>query len=187
MEAKRSAYAIFSVDPGGTTGVCEAVVDIDQPTVAAAIRRAWRKGLLRTYEIKGEYANQAWALARESTDFWFRQHVELSRVRAGNIRYVTELFTARSLAAEMISVQVNSGAYTLLQGAFGIDVEKEDMPASWVALSTFYSEQSASEAKGFCSDDMLKNWGLWKKRSTHERDAIRHLARRIDRLMNDKG
>lgn len=177
--AKASAYAIYAVDPGGTTGVCEAVVDIDQPTVAAAIKRASRKGNLKTYEVKGEYASQAWVLTRGATDFWFKMHVEKSYVRQGNVRYVTELFTARSLAAEMISVQINSGAYTLLQGAFDVENGLE-------ALSSFYSEQSASEAKGFCSDDMLKSWDLWKSKSPHERDAIRHLARRIDRMMNDR-
>jgi hypothetical protein len=43
--------------------------------------------------------------------------------------------------------------------------------------------QSASEAKGFCNDDMLDRWGLLKSRTPHERDALRHIARRIDKLL----
>ena len=34
--------------------------------------------------------------------------------------------------------------------------------------------QMASEAKGFCSDSLLKKLGLWVKGQRHARDAIRH-------------
>lgn len=34
--------------------------------------------------------------------------------------------------------------------------------------------QMAQQAKGFCTDDKLKKWGLWQKGMRHSRDAIRH-------------
>lgn len=34
--------------------------------------------------------------------------------------------------------------------------------------------QMASEAKGFCTDDKLKRWGMWQKGMRHSRDAVRH-------------
>lgn len=34
--------------------------------------------------------------------------------------------------------------------------------------------QMATQAKGFCTDDKLKEWGYWQKGMRHSRDAIRH-------------
>ncbi len=34
--------------------------------------------------------------------------------------------------------------------------------------------QMAAQAKGFVTDDKLKNWGFWKDGMKHARDAIRH-------------
>jgi len=39
-----------------------------------------------------------------------------------------------------------------------------------------YHTQMASQAKGFCTDEKLKFWGLYKKGEKHARDAIRHGA-----------
>lgn len=37
-----------------------------------------------------------------------------------------------------------------------------------------YVRQSASTAKGFCTDKKLEEWGYWKSGLRHARDAIRH-------------
>lgn len=37
-----------------------------------------------------------------------------------------------------------------------------------------YHMQMAQVAKQFCTDDKLKEWGLWIKGQRHARDAIRH-------------
>jgi hypothetical protein len=34
--------------------------------------------------------------------------------------------------------------------------------------------QMAQQAKGFCTDEKLQDWGLWVKGQKHARDAIRH-------------
>lgn len=36
------------------------------------------------------------------------------------------------------------------------------------------SLQMASQAKGFCTDDKLKKWGMYVKNLKHARDAVRH-------------
>jgi hypothetical protein len=79
------------------------------------------------------------------------------------------------MGADLTPLRIISGVEVLLAGAYGLEGD--------FARHGFYVKQSASEAKGFCTDDMIKRWGLWKGRTPHERDAIRHLARRIDRLM----
>lgn len=35
-------------------------------------------------------------------------------------------------------------------------------------------QQSAQQGKGFCTDDKLHEWGLYKEGQKHARDAIRH-------------
>lgn len=37
-----------------------------------------------------------------------------------------------------------------------------------------YSMQTAQIAKGFCTDQKLKDWGFWESGQRHARDAIRH-------------
>ncbi len=40
-----------------------------------------------------------------------------------------------------------------------------------------FAEQSAQMAKSFCTDDKLKNWGMYIPGKRHSRDAIRHGCR----------
>lgn len=46
------------------------------------------------------------------------------------------------------------------------------------ALATIYQlplyMQMAQQAKGFCTDEKLEEWGMYKKGERHARDAIRH-------------
>ncbi|MEM3041551.1 MAG: hypothetical protein QXG97_05965, partial [Nitrososphaerota archaeon] len=36
--------------------------------------------------------------------------------------------------------------------------------------------QTAQQAKGFCTDEKLRSWGLWVEGQKHARDAIRHVV-----------
>lgn len=170
-----NAYAIMACDPGGTTGLATALVDLGQPTVATALHRAWIKGNLRTWTCTGDHIEQAWYICRYYTNWIFKTHIEQSMVRAHNDSFVIERFDLRMMGADLTPVRLIAGIEVLLAGAYGIDQD--------FAREGFYVLQSASEAKGFCSDNMLKKWGMWKGKTPHERDALRHLARRIDKLM----
>ena len=142
--------------------------------MAACIRRSWRKGLLRTWTCSGSHIEQAWYICRYYTNWIFQVHIEQSLVIAHNDSFVIEDFQLRMMGADLTPLRIIDGVEVLLAGAYGIDQD--------FAREGFYEKQSASEAKGFCSDDMLKRWGLWRK-TPHERDAVRHLARRIDKLL----
>jgi len=174
-----NASAIYAIDPGGTTGVAFAIVDISQPTVARCIKRAWSKGLLWTENVEGSHAEQAWKISRWVTDFFFHYHIERSFITAGRTYIAIEDFQLRQMSADLAPVRITAGIETLLAGAFGMEDLFSDSP--------FYVKQQPSHAKGFCTDDMLRRWGLLKKRSPHERDALRHLVLRVNNLMTAEG
>lgn len=170
-----NAVAIFSIDPGGTTGCATALIDLRQPTVARCMMRAKRKGLIRTWNLKGDPIEQAWAISRSVADYFFFVHIERSLIQSGRAYIVMENFELRTLAADLAPVQIKAGVETLLSGAYGIDGKWKE--------EGFYTTQMPSEMT-FCSDDMLRKWGLMKGRSPHERAALKHMARRIDRFLS---
>jgi hypothetical protein len=168
-----TAVAIYSIDPGGTTGIATCLANIGQPTVARCISRACAKGHLRTWNETGSYTEQAWSISHSIVDFFFNVHVERGIVAADCCFIVIEDFHLRLMSADLSPIWITAGIEVLLSDA---------MSGQW-HLNGFYSKQSPSEAKGFCTDAMLKKWKLFKHKSPHERDAIRHVARRLDRLL----
>lgn len=180
--ASQNSWGIFSVDPGCTTGVATALVDLSQGTVAGCMRRAHRKGLVKTHEIKGDWFEQGWELARGYFDWMFKVHIERGLLVAGHCLYVTEGFEIRTMAAEVISLEIKVAAEMLIRTGFGD--RTVPTPSKVVHSDEFdrvYSVQMPSE-KTFCSNTMLKDWKLFKK-SPHENDALRHIARRVDKLL----
>lgn len=50
--------------------------------------------------------------------------------------------------------------------------DKYTVDGNWYHIPLHY--QMATQAKGFVSDDKLKNWGFYQSGMKHSRDAIRH-------------
>ena len=169
------AVAIFVIDPGRTSGVTTAVIDMRQLTVQRCMRRARSKRLLETWHVKGSSEQQAWTLSKQVVDFFFYWRIERGLVEESNCKLVVEDFKLRQMDADLAPVEVTFGMQTLLRGP----QETQGL----LSIDGLYTKQSASEAKSFCSDEMLKKWRLFTKKSPHERDALRHLAKRIDRLL----
>lgn len=177
--ANSNSWAVFIVDPGRVTGCARALVDLRQPTVAKCLQRAWRKGVLQTWEVTGSYEEQSWEIAQSACDWFFVATVERGAVRDGNWSYCTERFDPRTLAADFIPMEINAAVKTLLsKGHHGKPM--------WDNFEAVYNErQMASHAKSFVTDHMLQKWGwAWKGRSAHERDAIRHLGARVNDMLN---
>lgn len=166
-----TSVAIFAIDPGGTTGIAAGVFDLRRLTVAATIRRALAKNNFRTWNVRGPNVKQNWEISRAAVDFYYTTHVEKSLIFFNNFFVVAENFNLRQMDADLSPVERNSGVETLLGPCF-----KDRWDEVW-------SKQTASEAKGFCDDKMLDRWGLLKGKSPHERDAVRHIARRLDRML----
>lgn len=166
-----SSVALFAIDPGGTTGCAAGVFDLRRLTVAKVLGRAQAKGNFKTWNVTGDNVKQNWEIARAVTDYYYQMHVERALIVFSSFYVVTEDFNLRQMSADLSPVERNSGIETLLAPAF---------KDRW---SDVWSKQSASEAKGFCNDKMLDRWGLLRGKTPHERDATRHIARRLDRLL----
>lgn len=137
------------------------------------MRRAHVKHNINTWCEHGDHIEQSWSIARKIIDFLFISHIERSLIENSNFFIVCEKFEIRQMGADLSPVRVGAGIETLISGAFK-DLWRKD---------GFYQLQSASEAKGFCTNDMLDRWGLLRGRTDHERDALRHVARRLDKLL----
>jgi len=170
---KSTAVAVFAIDPGGTTGVATVVADLALVTVARAMKRARAKGFVNTWKQGGGHVEQSWAISKELVDFFFKTHIERGLVEHNNFFVVMESFELRLMGADLSPVEVKAGIETLVCNA---------LRPQWLN-GEFYQTQTASEAKGFCTDQMLDRWGLLRGRSPHERDALRHVARRLDKLL----
>lgn len=171
--AKSTTVAIFSVDPGGTSGCATALLDLGQITVAKAMRRARAKGNIETWVEHGDHTDQAWSIAQRLYDYYFNVHIERGLIERDNFFIVCEKFELRQMGAELSPVRIAAGLETLLCNVFTDRWDNDE----------FYSLQSASEAKGFCNNEMLDRWGLLRGLTPHERDALRHIARRLDKLL----
>lgn len=171
-----SAVAIYVVDPGQTTGCGTILANMSLPTVAQIIRRARTKGNIMTWNETGTYAEQAWRISRDIVDFFFHVHIERGLVDARSMYIVIEDFHLRMMSADLSPIWVTAGIECLLSNA---------QKATW-ELDGYYTKQMPHEAKGFCTDDMLKRWNLWRGKTTHERDTIRHMARKLDILLQEE-
>lgn len=166
-----TAVGIFAIDPGGTTGIACGVFDLRRITVKAVMNRAHAKGNFKTWDVKGSNVKQNWEISKAAVDFYYKIHVEKMWIQFSSFYVVSEDFNLRQMSADLSPVERNSGIETLLEPCF-----KDRWEEVW-------SKQTASEAKSFCNNDMLDRWGLLKGKSPHERDATRHIAKRLDKLL----
>jgi hypothetical protein len=171
-----SAVAIYVIDPGQTTGCGTILANMGLPTVRQIIGRAKAKGLIETWNVKGPYTKQAHEISKDIVDFFFHVHVEKGWVDAGSMYIVIEDFHLRMLSADLSPIWVTAGIECLLA----------DKESKTLQLHGHYDKQMPSEAKGFVSDDMLKRWGLWRRHTPHQRDVIRHMARKLDILLQEQ-
>lgn len=172
--ANPNAWAVMAVDPGGTTGIATALINIEQPTVASCIKRAMRKGHINTWNLTGPYVDQVLAIQKASSEFWYEVHILKAYIQAMRCSLVVEGFEIHTLAADVIPLQILSGLETLDAAGNGAAKHGDD----------FFVVQRPMDQQ-FCTDEMLQDWGLWKGKSTHERSALKHLAKRIDGLLKE--
>lgn len=162
------SVAVLSVDPGATTGCAAGLFDLRLGTVAGTMRRARSKRLLRSWTIRGDHVEQAWELGRWVEEWEFSTHIEKAAVRSDRYYVTMENFIPRQLNFDPISLQIIGGFETLAKPLF----EKTGI---------HYARQEPGER--WCDDGWLKRNRLWVP-SDHERDAIRHVATKLDKLLH---
>ncbi len=156
-------HAVMAVDPGGTTGLAACHVQV-RPTMKATCL----EGMLtrKAVEVRGYWFDQAQEIVRAYDTF--AATAELGGIPVERIHLVCESFLADPR-------RIGAGATNLdpvwiggaLCGLLG-----------WEPIW-----QTPSEAKGYARNDRLRQWGLWEVGSEHKRDAWRHVAYRLDKLI----
>lgn len=157
---REGRHAVFAVDPGGTSGIAAGYVDLKSTLKETLLGIERRKAV----EIEGAWKVQAHQIAEAMEKFQFGANVETG-LSLDRIHFVFEDFVLRMPATttNLTSIWVAAAAVIL----FGRDV-------TW---------QTASDAKSKATNERLKLWGLWEVGSEHKRDAWRHFALYVDRLM----
>lgn len=161
--------AIMAIDPGGTTGVAMGIFPVRSGGAGRTERLITDRLELDTCEVGGDYLEQAVALI----DGWreFKAILKGVGVKRRPI-IVMESFILRpgkasADPAQLMPVRVAAAFEALMlrrrrAGAAGL-----------------VEYQTPSQAKGYATDERLREWGLWKVGSAHERDALRHMAYRL--------
>lgn len=181
-------FAIMAVDPGGTTGVAQALLRTDRgETTKAMLRRAVRKEALKVGQVvaadvdrgtRFDALGQAAAVWRAWRDFAYRAQVEYG-VPVPYIFLVIEDFALRQRDAELSPVEVTFALLALLRTEMG----------TWPTFSTRVEQrlrfQMPSQAMTYATNERLKGWGVYPLTvgKEHARDALRHLALGASRVL----
>lgn len=161
-------HAIMTVDPGRTTGVFAGWVDLKSTRVETL-----KSGLLKakSREVTGSITTQG----RELLHIWilFNYAANEANIPIPNRHCAVEDFVLRRRGAGGATGDLTS---CWVGGAFAMAMELSQIivPIKW---------QQPSQAKRLATDARLRDWGLWRVGSPHERDAARHFALAVDGLI----
>lgn len=163
-------FAVFAVDPGGTSGWASAVLR-NRGSVRQTLRRASRKGTFEAGQTRGSYDDQAWELFELYLGFRYRAHTELG-VPVANIDLVIEDFQLRQMAVELTPVEIRAALVVSTRAL-------HNRPIVY---------QQPSQALSFATSDRLRDWGVWVTgfggRLEHAADATRHLSLRVAKVLD---
>lgn len=156
-------HAVMTVDPGGTTGLVGAHVQ-----VRSTMRETCEQGMLvhKGVEVRGYWLDQA----REVADSWrsfqaeaVNRGIHPSRIHLVCENYLPDPRRMGSGAVNLDPVWIGAAVCGLLE-----------FEPVW---------QTPAQAKQYATNDRLRQWGLWVVGSEHMRDANRHLATYVNKLI----
>jgi hypothetical protein len=159
-------HAVFTVDPGGTTGVVGGYVEL-RPTMRQTMQTLSMAG---STEVHGSWDQQALEIA----ELWERFHdkaVATIGLPEENVHMAIEDFVLRRRQA--------GGATGNLTSCWvaAATVARCNLPSDYVVW------QQPSEAKGFATNERLRMWGCYEVGSEHRRDAWRHFCSLVNKLI----
>lgn len=173
-------FAVMTVDPGGTTGCSTGVFRTDKgdDMLRAIFERAVKKRQVRSWEVRGDTELQAWTICEGWSAFKFRCNVEYG-IADPDIHLVIESFFLRELQAQLASVEVISGMKTLLVKKLQPKTANDNL-VRWPLGRPKYQQPSVGKR---CTNQRLRDLGIWVVGSEHERDARRHLVQFVDGIL----
>ena len=158
-KVSEGVHAFFFVDPGGTSGVAAAHIELK-----GTLKKTLQEGVLmkKSVEVKGKWFDQAKEISDMAIRFLFTAQVE------------------RGIPAQNIYIGFEN--YTRRPGAYDNNLEPVYVTAATSAFLWVHDREldfimaEPSQAKTFATNERLKLWGLYEVGSEHKRDAYRHLA-----------
>ena len=168
---------IFAFDPGVTTGVASGVFEI-KSTVAKTLTDGAVKGSKILEEVKLPENQEGLSYGLHAADVLEGLYATIRYtwgtaygVEPGDMHLVSEDFILNSKATQkrssIVPVRISSSLEGMVLKKFG----------------DFMHYQTPAQAKSFATNERLKLWGIYVKGSEHKRDALRHVALRIDKLL----
>ena len=171
---------IFGVDPGGATGLAWGIFNPEPPiTIEQSLRD---RQLAGNCTVTGDRREQIMTIA----DTWrafYETSVFNAQLPHDRIFLIVEdyIFTGGSYSGDAASISTS-----IIWGLEGYRMGRRD---EWrkhndgdVALPPMVL-QSAGEAKGYATNQRLKDWGIWVKGRDHERSAWQHVAAYLHRYI----
>jgi hypothetical protein len=164
----KDKHAVMAVDPGETTGVFVATVELSG-TMAETCKTITRR---KAAEVKGDFREQG-RLLHEIFLSWTLD-CERFGVGAENRHVACEDFVLRrrqegGATGNLTSIWVMAAFI----GATGRVLLPDEQ----------LTYQQPSSAMTYAKNERLKSWGLWEVGSEHKRDAARHWALRVNKLL----
>lgn len=157
--------AVFAIDPGGTTGCARGLFDLGFRSVEEIVLNAVE---LESWELTGDWRRQSEALAREV--YGWPAELVMTVGAVSDYDVVVESFEhrpGRALSGDpYVPVKIAARLEGLMVNFFNKPGQR---PLVY---------QAPSE-RAVVSDSMLRDLGLWTVGSDHERDAWRHVVKRL--------
>lgn len=190
MTAIPDKFAVMAFDPGGTTGEAFGFFNagrIAEPSTGAVLRRAVRKRRLVVNQFGDKLDPDLLAKEAAHGAYIFRRWVEftaeanMAGIAIPDIHLVIEDFQLNRAVADLAPVKVTWAALGLLREASGTWASMSLRPEGKLHF------QPPSTAMTYATNERLRSWGLWKVGAEHGRDAARHLALRVSKILDGKG
>jgi hypothetical protein len=159
-------HAILAIDPGNTTGVGACHIDLKVSRSAS-----FSDGLhmLKNIEVRGPWNRQGAQLAEIANRFLFTAGVEHS-IPVSRCHIVCENFVLRRLVEGGATGNLTS---VWVAASFVGYLNRDDIEVDW---------QMPSDGKSV-NNELLKMYGIYVVGSEHMRDANRHIAVKVDKLL----
>jgi len=159
-------HAVFAVDPGGTSGVFAGYVEL-RPTLKETLTETLSN--VKAVEVSGAWRFQGREIARLAKRFLTFANVE-QQMRLDHVHIVCEDFVLRMPASTTNLTSIWVAA------SFATALNRDDIDIDW---------QQPSHAKKKATNDRLKLWKVYEHTvgSEHRRDAARHFALKVDKLL----